>query len=274
MVHSVELDNYWVVPHNVYLSTKYNAHINVEVYNNIRAIKYLFKYVYKGHDRATVEISRQNDNTTEGNVVEADEINKHFDCHYVSTSEGVWCIFKFDMHERFPIVECLQYHLPNQQMVLFNDDGDVQEVAIRSTTSRTMLMEWFETNQESEATQSFMFDQFPQQWVWNQKLKRWTMRKKGFAIGRMYYAHSTSGERYYLRMLLNYVKGATSYEHLQIMDGTKHDTFKYACIAMSLLANDNEWHQALEEASLWALRRQLHDIFASMLMFCEVTNPK
>ncbi len=29
---------------------------------------------------------------------------------------------------------------------------------------------------------------------------------------------------------------------------TKHDTFKDACIAMRLLANDNEWHQALEEA--------------------------
>jgi hypothetical protein len=57
LVHGVELDNRWVVPHNVYLSTKYDAHINIKVYNNIRVIKYLFKYVYKGHDCATVEIS-------------------------------------------------------------------------------------------------------------------------------------------------------------------------------------------------------------------------
>ncbi len=57
LVHGVELDNCWVVPHNVYLSTKYDVHINVEVCNNIRAVKYLFKYVYKGHDRAIVEIS-------------------------------------------------------------------------------------------------------------------------------------------------------------------------------------------------------------------------
>jgi hypothetical protein len=78
------------------------------------------------------------------------------------------------------------------------------------------------------------------------------MHKKGFAIGRMYYARLTSRERYYLRMLLNCVKGATSYEHLWIVDGTKHNTFKDACIAMGLLANDNEWHQALEEAGLWA----------------------
>jgi hypothetical protein len=90
----------------------------------------------------------------------------------------------------------------------------------------------------------------------------------------MYYAHPTSGEHYYLRMLLNCVKGATSYKHLQTMDGREHDTFKDACIAMGLLADDNEWHQALEEADVWASGRQLRDMFASMLMFCEVTNPR
>jgi hypothetical protein len=76
------------------------------------------------------------------------------------------------------------------------------------------------------------------------------MRKRGFAIGHMYYAHSTSSERYYLRLLLNYVKGATSYEHLRTVDGREHDTFKYAYIAMGLLVDDNEWDQALEEAGV------------------------
>ncbi len=37
LVHDIELDNHWVVSHNVYLSTKYDAHINVEACNNIRA---------------------------------------------------------------------------------------------------------------------------------------------------------------------------------------------------------------------------------------------
>jgi hypothetical protein len=44
---------------------------------------------------------------------------------YVSASKATWRIFKFDMHERFPTVEHLQYRLPNQQMVLFNNDDDV-----------------------------------------------------------------------------------------------------------------------------------------------------
>jgi len=71
-------------------------------------------------------------------VAETDEIKKYFDCRYVFTSKAAWRIFKFNMHERFPTVERLQYYLPNQQMVLFDDDDDVQEVATRSAISRTM----------------------------------------------------------------------------------------------------------------------------------------
>jgi hypothetical protein len=49
-------DNSWVVPYNPYLLLKYNCHINVEVCTSIQAVKYLFKYVYKGHDRAAVQV--------------------------------------------------------------------------------------------------------------------------------------------------------------------------------------------------------------------------
>jgi hypothetical protein len=45
-------------------------------------------------------------------VVKVNEIKKYLDCHYVSTSEGAWRIFKFDMHERFPTIERLQLIRP------------------------------------------------------------------------------------------------------------------------------------------------------------------
>ncbi len=68
-------------------------------------------------------------------------IKKYLDCRYVYALEVVWRVFKFDMHERFPAIERLQYHLPNQQMVLFDDDDDVQEVVAWSAISKRMLME-------------------------------------------------------------------------------------------------------------------------------------
>ncbi len=39
-----------MVPHNPYLTKRFNAHINVEVSVDIQSVKYLFKYVYNGPD--------------------------------------------------------------------------------------------------------------------------------------------------------------------------------------------------------------------------------
>lgn len=47
---SIYYNNRDVVPFNAYLSLKYNAHICVEICTNVRCVKYLYKYVYKGHD--------------------------------------------------------------------------------------------------------------------------------------------------------------------------------------------------------------------------------
>ena len=54
----------------LYLAAKYNAHINVEICSSISAIKYLFKYVYKGHDCAIVQL---------GNIEQVDEIKMYLD---------------------------------------------------------------------------------------------------------------------------------------------------------------------------------------------------
>ena len=77
------LDNRWVVPHNVYLCTKYNAHINVEVCTTLTVVKYLYKYVYKGHDRASMVM--QNVNNASGDeqpIIQTDEIKMFLDARY------------------------------------------------------------------------------------------------------------------------------------------------------------------------------------------------
>ena len=89
-------------------------------------------------------------------------------------------------------------------------------------------------------------------------------------IGRILYAHPNMGERYYLRMLLHIVQGATCYEDLRTVNGTLHSTFKEACLARGLLDDTNEWDEALTEASTWATGVELRSMVYSMLMFLEV----
>lgn len=50
------LDCRWIVPYNPFLTMRYKAHINTEVCSIITVVKYLYKYVYKGHDRATIQL--------------------------------------------------------------------------------------------------------------------------------------------------------------------------------------------------------------------------
>ena len=58
------------------------------------------------------------------------------------------------------------------------------------------------------------------------------------------------------------------------MNGHLYSTFKVACIALGLLADDNEWHQCLEEAGLMATGHQLRILFVTILTDNIPTNPR
>ncbi|XP_026430888.1 uncharacterized protein LOC113328003 [Papaver somniferum] len=74
-------------------------------------------------------------------------------------------------------------------------------------------------------------------------------KARGFKIGRIYYVHPTTGEKYYLRILLNVQKGCKNYNDIKTVGGTIHLTFKAACLALGLLEDDGEWHRAIQEAA-------------------------
>ncbi|XP_073133321.1 uncharacterized protein [Henckelia pumila] len=52
----VMIDNGWIVPYNPWLLLKYDCHIKVEVCGGIKCVKYIYKYIHKGHDRAALEL--------------------------------------------------------------------------------------------------------------------------------------------------------------------------------------------------------------------------
>ncbi|XP_021865389.2 uncharacterized protein [Spinacia oleracea] len=63
-IRRANLDNRWVIPYNPYLSSLFDCHINVEVCSSIQAVKFLYKYVYKGHDRISFNVVQDGEQRT------------------------------------------------------------------------------------------------------------------------------------------------------------------------------------------------------------------
>jgi hypothetical protein len=208
-----EITNQWVVPYNAYLLLKYNAHINVEICSSVTAVKYLYKYVYKGHDRVMFSIQPQN---SEENVPvqqrQIDEITQYLDARYIAPPEAVWRILNFDIQFRKPAVQRLQVHLKDQQIVVFNpDDGADAVQAAQERSKLTTLNKWFELNRSERdnplsndslcggpPSSELRYVDLPKYYSWRNKSWVRRMRTQVFqTIGRPYSVHPNEGERYY-----------------------------------------------------------------------------
>jgi hypothetical protein len=108
-----------------------------------------------------------------------------------------------------------------------------------------------DANKKYPEARNLTYGEFPTKFVWKESEHQWTPRKQGFSIGRLHFAAPASGQLFYLRTLLNYVKGPTSYDDIKTINNIKYDTFKDACFALGLLDDDREFIDAIIEASSW-----------------------
>ncbi|XP_044966515.1 uncharacterized protein LOC123426713 isoform X1 [Hordeum vulgare subsp. vulgare] len=256
------LDNRWVVPYNPYLLRMFNCYINVEVCSSIKAIKYLCKYVYKGHDRASISI----DQPDEKGVV--DEIKRYIDARWFTPPEAMWRIFGFNLLESFPSVLQLSLHLPNMHSVTVKAGEDLTDVVARDKASKSMLTEYFLANQQHVWARDILYKDFPGSFTW-QRAKYWRPRQKQHQVGRIVSAHLAEGERYFLRVLLNHVSGKTSFEDLRTVDGVLCDSFREAAERLGLIEADNTLDESLTESTQFAMPASLRRLFATILVFCE-----
>lgn len=72
-------------------------------------------------------------------------------------------------------------------------------------------------------------------------------RGRGHVLGRVRHVDPTTGELFYLRMLLMSVRGAQGFEDLKWHVGVTYSTFREACQARGLLGDDSEWSRLFDE---------------------------
>ena len=130
------LDNRSVVPYNAFLLLKYGCHINVEACVSVKSVKYLFKYVYKGHDCANMEILR-------------DTIKYYLHARYLCSPEALHRLFGFQMRSSTYSVDRLPIHIPHMQSVFFKP-GEEDEALEAAMEKETKLTAWFTLNSSDE----------------------------------------------------------------------------------------------------------------------------
>lgn len=89
-------------------------------------------------------------------------------------------------------------------------------------------------------------------------------------IGRVNTANPKEGERYFLRLLLNHVRGPKSFEDLLTVNEVICKTFKQSAQKRGLLESDESISACLNEAVMFKMPLELRRLFATILVYCQV----
>uniref|UniRef100_A0ABD2XAK4 ATP-dependent DNA helicase n=1 Tax=Trichogramma kaykai TaxID=54128 RepID=A0ABD2XAK4_9HYME len=260
----IPVNNSMVVPYNPFLLKKYKCHINVEYCASIQSIKYIFDYLHKGSDRAYCKIEKitnKKENVTEIH----DELTQYIDGRYLSPMEACWRFEEFPLCDRSHSVVRLAVHTENQQNLVFEENKEA-EALLKGTTTLTA---WFDLNKNDTFAQKIKYINIPTHYKFNKITKIWEKRKKGqkFAtIGRLNVVSPKDNERFFLKLILNRVKGVTSFKDIRTYENITYNTYKETAIAMGLIETDKQIFKIFEEACTIMLPYQLRKYFAWFIL--------
>ncbi|UYV82281.1 hypothetical protein LAZ67_21001575 [Cordylochernes scorpioides] len=260
---NISVDNRWVVPYSPFLLKKYDCHINVQVCTSIKSVKYIFKYILKGHDCANLEI-------------QYNEIKTYLNSRYVCAPESMYRIFGFDLYSKSHKIERLPVHLEDMHSLVFEEQDDILEVINRPNNKKSMLTAYFDLNINDPEARNYTYAQIPEHYIYNKKERKYHKRSRGGqkVISRIYPVSISDSELFYLRTLLLHRKGATSYEDLKKIGNYIYPDFKSAAIALNLVNDDMMWDKTINEATESKMPYQIRQLFAMICVFhSELKNP-
>ena len=137
----------------------FDCHINVEICSTIKAVKYLYNYVYKRHDKISVSV------VPDGEMQVIDKIKRYQSGRWISPPEAAWRILSFDLYDMQPAIMPLQVHLPNKQSVSFKYSENLAHVVQSEARLKTIVIEFFTYNVTHLLDPKYFFPEFTEHHV-------------------------------------------------------------------------------------------------------------
>ena len=137
--------------------------MNVEICLTIKAVKYLYKYIYKGRNHIAIHI----DDNDDSNYI--DEIKNFQSTRWNSAVEAAWRIYSFPLNEIYWFIIALQHE--HKQLIKFRKSDNLNDIINNDFASRSMLTEYFHMNEINAKARTLLYKQFPEHFVWNERDK-------------------------------------------------------------------------------------------------------
>ncbi|EFA13533.1 hypothetical protein TcasGA2_TC004079 [Tribolium castaneum] len=108
----------------------------------------------------------------------------------------------------------------------------------------------------------YKYSEIPEYFPRDNKNSLWKPRKKiSKMIGTLAEVSMAEGERYYLRLMLNLKRGATSFEDLRTLNGIIHPNYQSVCKALRLLEDPQLYEDTMREAIATKSAFQIRNLF-------------
>lgn len=235
------------------------------------AVKYLYKYVYKGPDVVSWVMK---DDAPKAPI--KDEIALFQSARFITAHDALWKIYGYPMDMRRPSVERLDIHdeskeNENTTLTAFFDRVKLELV---SPLSEAELGYSTTGDGTYPPITELTYSQVPIHYV----LKRderghisWIRRKKYSGlpkIGRIFMRQGFNNTHYYRHLLLHR-KGPTSFMDLRTVRGVTYADPKDACIEMGLFHDPRYFEEMFKEMSFHLTPEDMRKVFANVLLNVE-----
>ncbi|CAK8532709.1 unnamed protein product [Lathyrus sativus] len=164
--------------------------------------------------------------------------------------------------------------MEGENYVYYKYFEQIGTLLLKPSVTESMFTSWFLANSQYEEARSLTYGQFVSKFVYDKRKRCWKPRKRGYTIGRLIWVPPTTGELYYMRMLLSVKKEPRSYDELKTIEGFKHNSFREACFALGFLEDDKEFIEAIKEAYNWGSGVFLRKLFVTMLLSASLNRPE